>query len=62
MIRARDVGNSGARRGNDLLSRVRKTTRCMLSLRSHMDGVVHREHPDSIEGRRPATIYFGANV
>lgn len=57
-----DIGNAGGKRRNDLLSRVRKATRCLLALRSHMDSAVQREHPNGIEGRRPETIYFGANA
>jgi hypothetical protein len=55
-----DIANAGGKRRDDLVRRVRKVERFLLTLRSHLDGAVQREYPtDAANWHTLASIYFG---
>jgi hypothetical protein len=57
-----ELGNAGGKRRADLISRVRKVERILLTLRSHLDNTLHREHPtNDAQWLAVAAVYFGSS-
>ncbi len=60
LAKAEAVLGNAFGKDSDLRRRAARANRLLLSLRSHLDSVVHREQPPQIRGQNTSAVYFGS--